>query len=91
MAAEADKLFAPAQPKAAEPTVVDTTAANEALRTWTDNTGRHQVRGRLMVVTATHIRLLKENGRFTTVPRERLSSEDLAFVARHPGAIAANN
>jgi hypothetical protein len=53
------------------------------MRQWTDNTGKYHVRARLVVVTATHVRLLKENGKYTTVPVERLSRDDLAFARRH--------
>jgi hypothetical protein len=60
------------------------------LRLWTDNTGKHQVWGRLVTVTATHVRLLKETGKHTTVPFERLSRSDLAFVRNQaPSSILA--
>jgi hypothetical protein len=51
-----------------------------SFRLWTDNTGRFQVRARLVVVGEKSVRLLKENGKFTTVSLERLSAPDLAFV-----------
>ncbi len=57
-----------------------------ATRLWTDNTGKYRVRGRLVVVGPTHVRILKENGKFTTVPYGRLSQADLAFVKRHANA-----
>ncbi len=83
-AAEADKLFAPeagsAQPAVAEENVADT---DSGMRLWTDNTGKYQVRARLVVVGPTHVRLLKENGKFTTVPYSRLSQQDLALVRSH--------
>jgi hypothetical protein len=50
------------------------------MRQWTDNTGRYQTVGRLVKVTHTHVRLLKDNDRFTTVPKHRLSDADLAYV-----------
>jgi hypothetical protein len=50
------------------------------MREWTDNTGHYHVVARLVSVTDTHVRLFKENGRYTTVPFERLSQADLAFV-----------
>jgi hypothetical protein len=38
-----------------------------------------------------HVRLLKETGKYTTVPFERLSRDDLAFVRQHADrAIVAN-
>jgi hypothetical protein len=51
-----------------------------AMRLWTDNTGKYHVMGRLVMVSQTHVRLLKENGRYTTVPFSRLSQPDIAFV-----------
>ena len=47
---------------------------------WTDNTGQYQTVGRLVKVSPTHVRLLKDNGRFSTVPKHRLSEADLAYV-----------
>jgi SLA1 homology domain 1, SHD1 len=74
---EVDKLFAdPARPAASAENA-------DTVRLWTDNTGKYHVRARLVSVTATHVRLLKENGRYTTVPVERLSRDDLAFARRH--------
>jgi hypothetical protein len=74
---EADRLFG--------------TSGDTAMRVWTDNTGKHRVLARLVSVSETHVRLLKENGKYTTVPFERLSDGDLAFVRQHSeGAIAAN-
>ena len=49
-------------------------------RRWTDNTGNYTTVGRLTQVGRTHVRLLKDNGNFTTVPRTRLSQADLAYV-----------
>jgi hypothetical protein len=65
-----------------EPTVLP-------VRLWTDNTGAFQVRGRLAVIMADHIRIFKVNGRYTTVPMERLSPFDRDYVeqtlAEHGG------
>lgn len=94
--AEADKLFAePASAStAADEQVVERQVGESdpagAVRLWTDNTGKYQVRARLVAVTATHVRLLKENGKFTTVPYGRLSQSDLAFVRQADRAIVAN-
>ena len=52
----------------------------KGLRTWTDNTGKFQIRARLFAVLDGQVRLLKESGRFTTVPFERLSPADLLYV-----------
>lgn len=50
------------------------------LRTWTDNTGRYQCQARLLVLLDGKVRLLKDNGRTSTVALYRLSKGDLDFV-----------
>ena len=50
------------------------------IRDWSDNTGLYKVRGKVSVITATHVRLLKENGRYSTVPLRRLSASDYRHV-----------
>lgn len=50
------------------------------LRTWRDNTGTYEVEGRLTVIFPEKVRLLKTNGRTTTVPMQRLSPTDQAYV-----------
>lgn len=52
----------------------------KGMRVWTDNTGRYRTVGRLVVIAKTHVRLLKDNGRHTTVPLHRLSHQDLDYV-----------
>ena len=52
------------------------------MRHWTDNTGRYTTVGRLIVVMDTKVRIRKDNGRFTTVPKRRLSQADLEYVER---------
>ena len=54
--------------------------ASESMRVWTDNTGKYKTVGRLVVIAKTHVRLLKENGRHSTVPLNRLSNSDLDYV-----------
>jgi hypothetical protein len=65
-----------------------------AMRLWTDNTGKYQVTARLVSFTATHVRLLKDTGKYTTVPMTRLSQPDLEFVAyaraNWTGSVASN-
>ena len=51
-------------------------------RSWIDNTGRYKTIGRLVNISETHVRLLKDNGRFSTVPKRRLSQNDLDYVER---------
>ncbi len=62
--------------------------ADDGMRLWTDNTGKYQVRARLVMVHDGKVRLQKETGRFTTVPFQRLSMADLAFVRRLIPALA---
>jgi hypothetical protein len=50
------------------------------VREWTDNSGQFRVQGRLVLILAGKVRLLKETGRSTTVPVERLSEADRAYV-----------
>ncbi len=54
---------------------------DEPSRTWRDDTGRHSTVGRLVEIRAGHVRILKANGRHTTVPMERLSAADRRHVA----------
>lgn len=61
------------------------------MRLWTDNTGKYQVRARLLVVGDRHVKLLKETGKTTTVPFSRLSGNDLAFVQHQVSSELAGN
>jgi hypothetical protein len=70
---------AAAQPEATKAVAVEPDKVLES-RLWTDNTGHFQTRGRLVKVSATHVRLFKENGRYSTVPKRRLSEADLKYV-----------
>ncbi|HEX4144003.1 MAG TPA: SHD1 domain-containing protein [Pirellulales bacterium] len=74
---------------ASTPSVADHPLPADGMRLWTDNTGKHQVRARLVMVLDGKIRLQKETGRFTTVPFERLSLGDLAFVRRQVPTVAS--
>jgi len=49
-------------------------------RTWIDNTGNWGTDGRLVEVRENEIQILKTNGRTCTVPMERLSDADRAYV-----------
>jgi len=82
---ELEELFSqPREQASAEPAA--------AMRLWTDNTGKFQIRARLVVVTPTHVRLLKDTGKYTTVPHSRLSKADLAFVRQQTDReLVANN
>lgn len=52
------------------------------MRTWQDDSGTFSTEGRLILITETFVRLLKPNGRTCTVPVERLSAEDAAYVSQ---------
>ena len=49
-------------------------------RDWRDDTGQFGCHGRLVQVSEGKVRILKQNGRHTTVAFERLSEADLAYV-----------
>ncbi|MCA9202279.1 MAG: hypothetical protein KDA59_04515, partial [Planctomycetales bacterium] len=57
------------------------------MRRWKDNTGEFEVNGKLVVLAADYVRLLKDNGRHCTVPMNRLSQVDREYVE----AFAAKN
>jgi hypothetical protein len=50
------------------------------LRIWSDNSGGFQVNGRLIAILDGKVRILKETGRTTTVPMNRLSKADREYV-----------
>jgi hypothetical protein len=81
-----DDLF---KDSSARKPAVEAVAANE-YREWTDNTGKYRVNAKLVVVLDGKVRLFKENGRYTTVPFERLSQGDLEFVEQHNRIAAAS-
>ena len=60
---------------------------SNSLRHWTDNTGSYTIRGRLIKLLNGKVKLVKENGRTTTVPLGRLSQSDLVFVRQQAGAV----
>jgi hypothetical protein len=49
-------------------------------KTWVDNTGTYTVNGRLSMIYSDKVKILKENGKTTTVPLSRLSDRDFAYV-----------
>jgi hypothetical protein len=94
----ATRVPAPTAAKAAvqasEPAAAPIAAAQvnrDGMRLWTDNTGNYRVTARLVSVTKTHVRLLKDTGKYTTVSFERLSRADLAFVFSQPAASIASS
>ena len=50
-------------------------------RQWVDNSGAYQINARLAVIYVDKIKLLKDNGKFTTVPLSRLSDADFGYVS----------
>jgi hypothetical protein len=60
--------------------------ASAEMRLWVDNTGTYSCHGRLVKFMDGHVRIMKENGRTTTVPLYRLSPSDLSFVNRQATA-----
>ncbi len=53
----------------------------QEMRRWSDSSGTKDVAGRLAAVSEDGVRIAKENGRFATVPLDRLSRADRDFVA----------
>jgi len=83
---------APAAALAAAPAPAPRLSAVQAarqFRTWTDNTGKHHTRARILVMLEGKIRLLMESGRTTTVPLKRLSKDDLKFVENYVRTLEA--
>lgn len=52
----------------------------EPVRRWIDSSGRHETIGRLVEVHPDRVRILKRNGRYTTVPMHLLSLHDQAYA-----------
>ena len=82
----------PAEETAAPESATDSTAQsvpNEPQRLWTDASGTHQARGWLVAVDVDHVRILKANGRHTTVAIDALSAADRDYVADVASRLAA--
>jgi hypothetical protein len=60
--------------------------ASSEMRTWIDNTGNFSCQGRMVRFADGNVKLLKENGRTSTVPVARLSASDAEFVHRQASA-----
>lgn len=61
----------------------------EPLRRWTDSSNSHETRGWLVGMTSTHVRILKVNGRHSTVAIDVLSLTDQSYVTDVAVKIAA--
>jgi hypothetical protein len=64
--------------------------ASDEMREWVDNTGTFSCHARLVQVQDGQVKLLKDNGRTTTVSVSRLSGNDLRFVERQASANQAS-
>jgi len=98
--AESDAESAPAdapsedkksdEPKTADdPFAAVLHAPDEPVRRWIDDTGSHETIGRLVEVHPDRVRILKSNGRYATVPLERLSHHDQSYVSATGERLAA--
>ncbi len=77
------------KPNDDDPFAAPKTTKASRLRVWTDDSGTFQVRAELVQVLDGKVKLLKDNGKFSTVPTDRLSAADLAFV-RSQSAVASS-
>jgi hypothetical protein len=62
---------------------------NDPMRLWHDDSGEFEVRAKLVLMLNGKVRLLKDTGKYTTVPLDRLSPSDLAYVRQHASATLA--
>ncbi len=77
----ADDAFKPAeQPAAPSDDPFGSARLDLPRRAWTDDTGEYTIEARLLVVLDGKVRLLKDTGRTTTVPLDRLSETDRQYV-----------
>lgn len=60
-------------------------------RQWIDNTGSFEVRAQLAVIFPDRVRLLKDNGKFSTVPLDRLSPADREYVEWVTGKLRSSS
>jgi hypothetical protein len=94
-AAEDAAEEADAAPKAeaeqaeADPAEAAVTVPNEPMRSWSNDTGTHHTQGWLVEVRADRVRILKVNGRHTTVLTESLSAADRDYVSAVGDRMAA--
>lgn len=63
--------------------------APEPVRRWFDDSGSYDAVGQLVEVHPDRVRILKLNGRFTTVPISRLSAADQSYVTATGERLAA--
>jgi hypothetical protein len=80
---------AAAEQAEADPAEAAVTVPNEPMRRWTNDTGTHHTQGWLVEVRADRVRILKVNGRHTTVLTESLSAADRDYVSAVGDRMAA--
>ena len=71
---------APKKPAVEDDPFGAVTPREQPTRLWVDETGTFQIQARLVQVLDGKVRLLKETGKFTTVPMNRLSPADRQYV-----------
>jgi hypothetical protein len=80
--AKLGELSSEVQDSDAKPADGDAPVAATALRTWSDATGAFQVEAELVKVADGKVELKKRDGQTLTVPIDRLSQGDQAFLAK---------
>ena len=80
---------AAAEQAEADPAEAAVTVPNEPMRRWTNEAGTHHTQGWLVEVRADRVRILKVNGRHTTVLTESLSAADRDYVSAVGDRLAA--
>ena len=89
-AEEADAASEPEpQPAEVDPFAAAMAVPNEPMRRWTNDAGTHHTQGWLVEVRADRVRILKVNGRHTTVLTESLSAADRDYVSAVGDRLAA--
>jgi hypothetical protein len=71
---------AAAEQAEADPAEAALAVPNEPMRSWSNDTGTHHTQGWLVEVRTDRVRILKVNGRHTTVLTESLSAADRDYV-----------
>ena len=89
-AEEADAASeAAAEQVEADPAEAAVTVPDEPMRRWSNDSNTHHTQGWLVEVRADRVRILKVNGRHTTVLTESLSAADRDYVSAVGDRLAA--
>ncbi|MBN1396083.1 MAG: trypsin-like peptidase domain-containing protein [Pirellulales bacterium] len=78
---EEDKKLAREGKKPGAKTTAGANGERSKMRTWTDSTGKHQIRAKCIGVKDGNVKLELANGKVITVPLEKLSEADKRFLA----------